>query len=88
MGRDDDLMTVLDAELRVRGVKGLRVADTSVMPLLNQVRHLDACTFRTTYCRSRKFMALIGYTGTHSNACIRYRRESCGSHQRNFLAFE
>jgi len=34
-------MAVLDAELRVRGVKGLRVADTSVMPLLNQA-HSDA----------------------------------------------
>ncbi|KAL2066308.1 hypothetical protein VTL71DRAFT_2379 [Oculimacula yallundae] len=36
MGTSDDPMAVLDAELRVRGVKGLRVADTSVMPLLNQ----------------------------------------------------
>jgi choline dehydrogenase-like flavoprotein len=36
MGRADDPLAVLDAELRVRGVKGLRVADTSVMPLLNQ----------------------------------------------------
>jgi len=36
MGTDDDPMAVLDAELRVRGVKGLRVADTSVMPLLHQ----------------------------------------------------
>ncbi|KAH8678590.1 hypothetical protein BGZ60DRAFT_468061 [Tricladium varicosporioides] len=36
MGADDDMMAVLDNELRVRGVKGLRVADTSVMPLLNQ----------------------------------------------------
>ncbi|CZT52963.1 probable glucose dehydrogenase precursor short protein] [Rhynchosporium secalis] len=36
MGTNDDPMAVLDAELRVRGVKGLRVADTSVMPLLNQ----------------------------------------------------
>ncbi|CZR63401.1 probable glucose dehydrogenase precursor short protein] [Phialocephala subalpina] len=36
MGPDNDPMSVLDAELRVRGVKGLRVADTSVMPLLNQ----------------------------------------------------
>lgn len=36
MGQPDDPMAVLDHELRVRGVKGLRVADTSVMPLLNQ----------------------------------------------------
>ncbi len=36
MGTDQDPMAVLDAELRVRGVKGLRVADTSVMPTLNQ----------------------------------------------------
>jgi choline dehydrogenase-like flavoprotein len=36
MGRADDPLAVLDAELRVRGVKGLRVADTSIMPLLNQ----------------------------------------------------
>jgi hypothetical protein len=35
-------MAVLDSELRVRGVKGLRVADTSVMPLLNQVCCLGA----------------------------------------------
>ena len=36
MGVDSDPMAVLDADLRVRGVNGLRVADTSVMPLLNQ----------------------------------------------------
>jgi choline dehydrogenase-like flavoprotein len=36
MGPADDKMAVLDHELRVRGVKGLRVADTSIMPLLNQ----------------------------------------------------
>lgn len=36
MGADEDSMAVLDAKLRVRGIKGLRVADTSVMPLLNQ----------------------------------------------------
>jgi len=36
MGTKEDSMAVLDSELRVRGVKGLRVADTSVMPSLNQ----------------------------------------------------
>jgi 4-pyridoxate dehydrogenase len=32
MGADNDEMAVVDAELRVRGVQGLRVADASVMP--------------------------------------------------------
>lgn len=35
MGNDDDPMAVLDAELRVRGVTGLRVADCSIMPSLH-----------------------------------------------------
>ncbi len=34
MGRDDDEQAVVDSELRVRGVVGLRVADASVMPLI------------------------------------------------------
>ncbi|MDZ5450128.1 GMC family oxidoreductase [Labrys sp. ZIDIC5] len=32
MGRDDDPMAVLDSQLRVRGIEGLRVFDCSVMP--------------------------------------------------------
>ncbi|WPH03044.1 Hypothetical protein R9X50_00591800 [Acrodontium crateriforme] len=36
MGKDDDPLAVLDERLRVRGVKGLRVVDVSVMPTLNQ----------------------------------------------------
>lgn len=36
MGKASDPTAVLDEELRVRGVNNLRVADTSVMPLLNQ----------------------------------------------------
>jgi choline dehydrogenase-like flavoprotein len=35
MGRSDDKMAVLDEKLRVRGVKGLRVADASVIPTLH-----------------------------------------------------
>lgn len=35
MGRSGDKMAVLDEKLRVRGVRGLRVADASVMPTLH-----------------------------------------------------
>ena len=34
MGRDDDATAVLDPQLRVRGVAGLRVIDGSVMPVI------------------------------------------------------
>ncbi len=34
MGRDDDPMAVLDTELRVRGVAGLRVVDAGAMPTI------------------------------------------------------
>ena len=34
MGRADDAMAVVDSELRVRGVQGLRIADASVMPTI------------------------------------------------------
>jgi choline dehydrogenase len=34
MGADGDPMAVVDAQLRVRGLKGLRVVDASVMPTL------------------------------------------------------
>ena len=34
MGKEEDDMAVVDAELRVRGVDGLRVVDASIMPLL------------------------------------------------------
>ena len=34
MGRDDDPMAVLDSQLRVRGVRGLRVVDAGAMPTI------------------------------------------------------
>jgi choline dehydrogenase len=34
MGRDDDPMAVVDSQLRVRGVAGLRVVDAGVMPTI------------------------------------------------------
>ena len=34
MGPADDRMAVVDAQLRVRGIEGLRVADASIMPTL------------------------------------------------------
>lgn len=36
MGKRDDPLAVVDSRLRVFGVKGLRVADCSIMPKLNQ----------------------------------------------------
>lgn len=37
MGADDDAMSPVDSQLRVKGVQGLRVADASVMPELTTV---------------------------------------------------
>jgi choline dehydrogenase len=34
MGRADDPLSVVDPELRVRGLQGLRIADASVMPTI------------------------------------------------------
>jgi choline dehydrogenase-like flavoprotein len=44
MGNADDDMAVVDAELRVRGVKNLRVVDASIMPLLPS-GHLQIAVF-------------------------------------------
>ena len=43
MGSDDDEMSPLDPELRVKGVKGLRVADASVMPQIVAINPNITC---------------------------------------------
>jgi choline dehydrogenase-like flavoprotein len=35
MGREDDPKSVVDKDLRVKGVQGLRVVDNSIMPILH-----------------------------------------------------
>jgi choline dehydrogenase-like flavoprotein len=43
MGKSDNLIAILDAKLRVRGVQGLRVVDVSVMPeLINGLTQMPA----------------------------------------------
>jgi len=34
IGTDDDPMAVVDSELRVRGIEGLRITDASIMPVI------------------------------------------------------
>jgi choline dehydrogenase len=43
IGADDDPMAVVDSELRVRGIEGLRVADASVMPVIVNANTNAAC---------------------------------------------
>ncbi len=43
MGPDGDAQAVTDAELRVRGIAGLRVADASVMPTVVSGNTNAAC---------------------------------------------
>jgi choline dehydrogenase-like flavoprotein len=54
MGADDDPEAVLDAQLRVRGVRGLRVADSSAMP-----RIIGGQTQAPTYMLAEKAADLI-----------------------------
>ncbi|KAF2754977.1 alcohol oxidase [Pseudovirgaria hyperparasitica] len=54
MGKSDDPMAVLDEKLRVRGIDGLRVADASVMPIVN-----NGHTQMATYAIAEKAADLI-----------------------------
>jgi GMC oxidoreductase len=77
MGAPTDPMAVLDERLRVRGVKGLRVADTSVMPTLNQGENLSLTLLEDTDRRSR----------TYANAGLRHRRKGRGFDKRRRCGF-
>jgi 5-(hydroxymethyl)furfural/furfural oxidase len=54
LGADGDPMAVIDAKCRVRGVKGLRVVDASIMPMI-----CSANTNITTIAMAEKASDLI-----------------------------
>ncbi|KAK4222081.1 oxidoreductase [Podospora fimiseda] len=55
MGRDGDEEAVVDEEFRVRGVKGLRVADMSVVPVLVSA-HTQGVAYVTGYTCGEKLL--------------------------------
>jgi choline dehydrogenase len=57
MGTDE--LAVVDSELRVRGISGLRVADASVMPSI-----VSANTVATVYGIAERAAAGIGHSGS------------------------
>ena len=50
MGADEDELAVVDHRLRVRGVAGLRVADTSVYPTITTVNPVVICLMVGEQC--------------------------------------
>jgi choline dehydrogenase len=54
MGRKEDITAVVDAELRVHGLQGLRVIDASIMPTLP-----SANTFASTIAIAEKGADII-----------------------------
>lgn len=50
IGADDDPMAVVDPQLRVRGVDGLRIADASVFPTMVSVNPMITCMMVAERC--------------------------------------
>jgi choline dehydrogenase-like flavoprotein len=60
MGRDDDEAAVVDKEFRVKGVKGLRVVDLSVLPVLPN-NHTQSTAYLVGETGAEKLIAEYGF---------------------------
>lgn len=56
MGKADDPSAVLDSSFRLRGIEGLRVADTSATPILGNC-HIQTIAYATGMVCAEKLVA-------------------------------
>lgn len=75
-----ELGGVVDPELKVYGVKGLRIVDASIMPMI-----IGSHTSSTVYAVAEKvssshplFLVLSVY-GSHADLCLLFRRQRISS---------
>jgi choline dehydrogenase len=73
MGADDDPLAVLDPQLRVRGIKGLRVIDASSMPVI-PTGNINAAV----YMVAEKGSDLIKELWLQNEPTERYKRNATG----------